>query len=389
MQHLALDAPGGVADGALPLAAAQGGVHQQSVWGAPRAHEALALVLPLLPLGARWRAAGVCTVWRGAAAPLWAELRLEADCLLSDVSLAALCARCGALLRTLDLAAVLSEHVTAAGVLAALRAGGCTGVLHLSLPCVGFVDEHAARRWTLTSDQALQLAAACPVLKHAACLVCCDSVEDTLPVATALRGPLTLDLFHKQIDDAGAATLADVVRQTTTITSLNLGGNNFGNAGVAALAAALPVQATVTCLRMDAIHMTAAGVISLAEALRVDAMRGLTSLDIGSNRVFYEGATALANALRTNKTLTFLSLYDSEVGHVGGAALAAALRTNRTLKILDLNSNAIDDAGAAAFAEALRMNTTLTSLRLRETDVGDDAAAALRAALPAQCVLDV
>ena len=99
--------------------------------------EALSLILPLLPLDARARAACVCRAWRTATSNplLWEELRF-AHCAahVRDATLARLCARAGTALRTLDLDADACTHITAAGVLAALRGGGCTGVRHLNMP---------------------------------------------------------------------------------------------------------------------------------------------------------------------------------------------------------------------------------------------------------------
>ena len=130
--------------------------------------QVLSLLLPLLPLDDRARAACVCRAWRAAAAhpALWKELSFErcaAD--VDDTTLAALCARGGAALRTLSVDAGACERVTGAGIMAALLGGGCTGVRRLSTQLYSPWDEAGH---TLNAEQVQQLAAACPLLQVAA-----------------------------------------------------------------------------------------------------------------------------------------------------------------------------------------------------------------------------
>ena len=101
--------------------------------------EALSLILPLLPLDARARAACVNPAWRVAAVhpALWEELSFEGcTARVDDATLAALCARAAAALRTLDLEGDACARVTGKGMLTALQGGGCTGLRRLSTPFV-------------------------------------------------------------------------------------------------------------------------------------------------------------------------------------------------------------------------------------------------------------
>ena len=97
----------------------------------------------------------------------------------------------------------------------------------------------------------------------------------------------------------------------------------------------------------------------------------------------YEGAAALAGALKTNTALTTLNLLENNIGHEG-AALAGALKTNTALTTLNLLENNIGHEGAAALAGALKTNAALTTLILswnNNTCIGDEGAAALAGAL--------
>jgi hypothetical protein len=114
--------------------------------------EALSLLLPLLPLDARARAASVCRAWRAAAANplLWEELNFErCTARVSNATLAQLCARSGAALRTLRLDKNVFEHVSDYGVLAALRGGGCTGLSALQTPPLALGLLQWPCRWSL------------------------------------------------------------------------------------------------------------------------------------------------------------------------------------------------------------------------------------------------
>jgi hypothetical protein len=172
--------------------------------------EALSLLLARFPLDARARAACVCRAWRVAAAHpnLWAELSFKgctAHC--DNATLASLCARAGAALHTLRLDADACSRVTAAGMVAALRKGGFTGVRRLTAPPLqeneDLVSTDSPKR--LTAELARQLAAAYPKLQHAACSVRC-SLSDAAEAATTLPGPLTLDCRGFSSEEAADAT---------------------------------------------------------------------------------------------------------------------------------------------------------------------------------------
>ena len=363
-------------------------------------HEALPLLLPLLPLDARACAACVCRAWRAAILNplLWKELSFErCAARVNDATLASLCARAGAALHTLDLPAGPYMHVTGAGLVAALRGGGCSGVRRLSAPYVSWFRQ-------LNASEAQELAAACPFLQHAACAIRC-SLSEAASVSTALPGPMgltlecarwgyeevnpsvtqlverlrvnaaltSLELSDYQIGDAGAAQLADCLRVNSTLTSLDLWNSSIGDAGarqfaeclhvsvaLTHLAECLRVNATLTCLFLSISGIGEAGATLLAACLRINTT--LMYLGLACNEIGDGGATQLADCLRVNATLTGLHLASNGIGDVGATQLAECLRVNVTLKSLDLDENVIGEAGVEQLEESMRVNTTLTSL---------------------------
>ena len=395
-------------------------------WGCDSADlaSALSLLLPLLPLDDRARAACVSNAWRSAAAQpaLWAELDFERCAVttyVQDDTLAALCARAGPALRSLRLDVETCEEVTSVGIVTALRDGGCVGVRRLSLR--SDPSKHNFGRQGLTPASAAALAAACPLLEQAACAVTGVEAEakDLAEAARALPGPLSLGLNGDEsvvssddeqlralllravvslqlsecnIDDAGAVALAQALHANTTLTELSLHGDvmTIGDVGCASLATMLRVNRTLTRLVLpDSTHGSgAAAGFAIGEALRVNTT--LTDLALSSLCFFEEGAAALVSALRVNttlKSLTFFGNGGAGIADVDVAELGAALRVNAALTTLSLVGNGIGVEGAASLGAALRVNATLTFVNLAFNRIADEGAAALADALRVNATL--
>mmetsp|Transcript_2994 Transcript_2994/g.4277 ORF Transcript_2994/g.4277 Transcript_2994/m.4277 type:complete len:1133 (+) Transcript_2994:33-3431(+) len=91
----------------------------------------------------------------------------------------------------------------------------------------------------------------------------------------------------------------------------------------------------------------------------------LKTLDVTGNGVNFEGASAIANFLKTNATLEHLIIDKNYIGAEGAEYVAAALKKNKSLKTLSLDSNFILADGVHAIAEPLKFtNASLTELSL-------------------------
>ena len=168
---------------------------------------------------------------------------------------------------------------------------------------------------------------------------------------------LNLGIKKEEIKD-----LVDILNTNATITTLDIGSNQFGDEGATALAEAVKINTTLTTLNISGNNIRNDGAIVLAAVLKEN--NTLTKLDISRNYIGDPGAKALAEALKVNQTLTELYISNNSIGDFGAKDLAEALQTNKTLKSLGINNNYIGYTGKKALAEALKSNITLTSLNI-------------------------
>ena len=96
-------------------------------------------------------------------------------------------------------------------MLAALRRGGCTGLRHLSLPRG---SEERFCTW-LCAQEVHELAAACPMLTHAACAVRCSPLDAAAAAAfVALLWPRIQ--ARQPIAIAAVAAVVTIIAVPTT-----------------------------------------------------------------------------------------------------------------------------------------------------------------------------
>lgn len=96
--------------------------------------------------------------------------------------------------------------------------------------------------------------------------------------------------------------------------------------------------------------MGLAGVKALVEAMKES--RTMTGINVGGNVVRDEGAAALAEAIMESDTLTAVNLDDCVIGNKGAKALAETIKRSMSLKRLTLQDNSIGKEGLEALIEA-------------------------------------
>jgi Ran GTPase-activating protein (RanGAP) involved in mRNA processing and transport len=185
--------------------------------------------------------------------------------------------------------------------------------------------------------------------------------------------------------DADVVKLCEVLPRFAAVRTLDLSSNKIGPEGASALGEALKVNAVLTFLHLAGNHIGDEGAKAIANALKVNAV--LTTLFLNDNNIGAEGAIAIAEALKVNAVLTTLGLYNNNIGPEGAIAIAEALKVNAVMTNLYLGVNKIGDEGAKAIAEALKVNAVLTELNLQSNSIGPGGAIAIAEALKFNAVM--
>jgi hypothetical protein len=125
-------------------------------------------------------------------------------------------------------------------------------------------------------------------------------------------------------------------------------------------------------LDMNIFHneITEEGASYIAEALRTT--RTLRKLNLSGNPIGDKGLQYIAEALATNTTLTELKLTGCglRITEESGPALTEMLQQNKTLRELNLLCNkAISDNAVLYIIEGLKKNTTLKTLNLHSCGI--------------------
>ncbi|CAO3568621.1 unnamed protein product [Mortierella alpina] len=202
--------------------------------------------------------------------------------------------------------------------------------------------------------------------------------KELATIAEVLKNNSTLtalDLTNNSIGDSGAKVLADALYTNLTLSSLSLNNNNIGDNGTWSLAEALRTNKTLTTLSLEDNPIKVNGALALSKSLKTNLT--LTTLNLDWKSIIFIRVEGLTVALKTNSTVATLNLWGNSIGDDGAKALAEALKTNSTVATLYLQSNSIGDNGAKALAEALTTNSTVATLNLQSNSIGDNGAQAL------------
>ena len=190
-----------------------------------------------------------------------------------------------------------------------------------------------------------------------------ESRVDLAPEFGSSLNLQTLSLQDQRLSVANVIVLANSLKCNTTVTELNLSGNDIGDAD-AGLADLLKSNNTLTKLNFSHNAIGEAGASQLVAGLK-QGNTTLTDLDLANNNIGDGGATCLADALKSNKTLTNLSLSHNNIGDKGATSLANVLKEYNNVLVLDLSSNNVREDGAKRLIDALRYNKILSQLDLR------------------------
>eukprot|EP00897_Mesotaenium_endlicherianum_P008917 jgi/Mesen1/8053/ME000043S07437 len=174
------------------------------------------------------------------------------------------------------------------------------------------------------------------------------------------KGLRELHFHGNGISDEGMRVLAQGLQNTKAkITTLDLGNNSIGAIGAG--------------------HVADYGAEKIAEALR--KTKTLSTIDLGGNNIRMEGIGHICSAIKDNTSITTLELGYNPIGAEGAKVLADTIKFHGNVETLRLGWCKIGVKGAEHFAEALKYNSTMSTLDLRANSLGDEGAALLASSL--------
>lgn len=190
-----------------------------------------------------------------------------------------------------------------------------------------------------------------------------DRCFGVFPLMIRNRTIHTLNLYDCTIQ--GGEGFADILRTNTSITSLNLGRNNFRLVDTMLIVEALHQNTSITEFDFQQNTIGDAGAIMFAEMLQVNPY--IISLNLRFNDI--KDIEPLATVLHTNQTLKKLDLGANMFGNTDAEFMAQAIINNFSLTNVSLACNVIHNAGAFKLAQALETNRSIRHLNLYDNKI--------------------
>ncbi|VDN58921.1 unnamed protein product [Dracunculus medinensis] len=178
-----------------------------------------------------------------------------------------------------------------------------------------------------------------------------------------------LYLGDNNLHPTDGAHLYQLILSNTSLQMLDLRNNQLQDGGLMHICDALKHKDVAQKSALSALVLwnngiTSNGMESMAIALKKNAK--LKTLNIGSNKLSFEGILALKPALMVNLSLQRLGLQATNL--CSAIVLAECIADNHMLVRVDLRDNArIGSAGLLALHLAMKMNTSITLLNLDYT----------------------
>jgi len=190
------------------------------------------------------------------------------------------------------------------------------------------------------------------------------------------------ELFNKRLEYMQVFALAESLHDNGTVQEIDLSYNNIDDAGVATIARLLKVNKALKAVNLAGNNIGPEGAKKLADSLEDPSGggAGLLALNLNGNPIGDTGGMAIATMLKTNKKLNNLDVGDCDLGMKSVVSIAAALKgepdvePNLTLQVLNMENpriNSVQEEGVGHVARMLAVNTGLRELKLGKNSVRD------------------
>jgi hypothetical protein len=210
-----------------------------------------------------------------------------------------------------------------------------------------------------------------------------SALAEQIRVSSSLR---SIDLDANRMQPAAIQTITEAIAANGRVCELHIANNAIGRVPVIHLATLLEASTTLTILDISGNKIGDGGMLVLQKALKRNEI--LETLRIARNELGSKGGQYVAEVIRQAVSLRELNCSWNAVGQEGGISIAKALRSNEGLVKLDTSWNGIDDAASHELAMALREHGSLEIVDLSHNRLGPQAGVAIGRALEDNTVLD-
>jgi Ran GTPase-activating protein (RanGAP) involved in mRNA processing and transport len=183
--------------------------------------------------------------------------------------------------------------------------------------------------------------------------------------------------------DKALASLAHLLKKTTTLKCLDLGSTGLTSAGMASLAPALAQNSTLHTLNISGNQLGAAGLDILIDVFRDQACKSvIENLQCSALDIDEDGLSNLGKWMSSNPALCELGLGVNRFSNNKALCLLQALASNFQLSYLDLRYAHFDEQGLIVLLEVMQARNIPLRLTLGYHKVSwsrdEDALARLR-----------
>ncbi|KAH3758841.1 RasGTPase-activating protein [Pelomyxa schiedti] len=189
------------------------------------------------------------------------------------------------------------------------------------------------------------------------------------------EGTINLMLRSCGLGLVAAKILRDIAPKLTSITSLDLGGNELGDDGIILVVEGIMLNTTLLSLNMN-------GCFGKGTRLRTDVVRALQKLIVsdcpleslkiaGGMKATQQMSKLMLpflHSLASNESITEIDVSGHAMGNPGAIALAKVLQVNTRLTSVHWDDNSTSLLGLTAMCNALKANQTL---RCMPVPIGD------------------
>jgi len=197
-----------------------------------------------------------------------------------------------------------------------------------------------------------------------------------------------LNLSNNDFGNDEAKMLGDILKNSTSLKSINLQGTHIDAQGLKMITEALQSNSSLHTLNIDNIitpreiqilqltlmaretgilNLESMGLTEIELAkyvmpLLIDHFGNLTSINLMNNPIGNNGLALITHILERKNKITTLNLNNTQIDDDGAMMITNILKNNNMLVTLHLEKNNIGSKGIEAFKQFLQSNKTLTTL---------------------------